>query len=74
MGGLGSDVHAAACLPQPQAPRLLTWHPDTRLSAHSSTPFSVAFLDPATPGQLTDLNVTLLFRGMQVWAQAELMT
>lgn len=62
------------CLLQPQSSRQPTWHPDARLSAHSSTQFPAVSLDPDARGHLTDLKVTLLFWGIQVWAQAELIT
>lgn len=61
VGGLEMMYVQLVCLLQPQSSRQLTWHPDARLSAHSSTPFPAASLDPDAPGQLTDLKVMLLF-------------
>lgn len=74
LGRLGMMCMQLVYLLQPQSSRQLTWHPDARLSAHSSTPFPAASLDPDAPDQLTDLKVMLLFWGIQVWAPAELIT
>lgn len=53
VGGLGGEVCATGLAPSAPVSRAAEVASDANLTAHSSTLFSAAFLDPAALGQLT---------------------